>query len=254
GNSGIGKATAVDLAQRGTRVILACRYKERGESAVHDVRQESGNSEVILMILDLASLNSHLLSIGAPSGHPHQQRSHFLLTHLLLDRLKRCAPSRIVIVASNFHFFGNIDFHTIHKPVKGLWKSLKSYCNSKLANILHVGELAKWLEGTNITCYAVHPGFVQTEIGRSYPRFAFWVIRVIKLFLRDWKTGAQTIIYCATEEGIERLSGQYFVDCQPKVPWPQACDDQMAMNLWEFSEMLLGLTTSDRKGQRWSLG
>ncbi|KAG8122561.1 hypothetical protein E2320_018043 [Naja naja] len=221
GNSGIGKATAVDLAQRGARVILACRDKERGESAVHDVRQESGNSEVILMILDLASLNSC------------------------------CA--RIVIVASIFISLG---ISTSHHPQAGerVVEVLKSYCNSKLANILHVRELAKWLEGINITCYVVHPGFVQTEIGRSYPRFALWVIRVIKPFLRDWKTGAQTIIYCATEEGIERLSGQYFVDCQLKVPWPQARDDLVAENLWEFSEMLLGLTTSDRKGQRWSLG
>ncbi|ETE56897.1 Retinol dehydrogenase 11, partial [Ophiophagus hannah] len=97
-------------------------------------------------------------------------------------------------------------------------------------------------------------GFVQTEIGRSYPRFAFWVIQIIKPFLRDWESGAQTIIYCATEEGIERLSGQYFVDCQPKVPSPQAYDDVVTKNLWEFSERLLGLTTSDRKGQRWSLG
>uniref|UniRef100_A0A8C6VAA9 Dehydrogenase/reductase SDR family member 13 n=1 Tax=Naja naja TaxID=35670 RepID=A0A8C6VAA9_NAJNA len=262
GNSGIGKATAVDLAQRGTRVILACRYKERGESAVHDVRQESGNSEVILMILDLTFLASEprldILINNAGGGTSFQVNhlSHFLLTHLLLDRLKRCAPSRIVIVASNFHFFGNIDFHTIHKPVKGLWKSLKSYCNSKLANILHVGELAKWLEGTNITCYAVHPGMGLFPISSSSFLLlsAFSIPPILSfalLFLRDWKTGAQTIIYCATEEGIERLSGQYFVDCQPKVPWPQACDDQMAMNLWEFSEMLLGLTTSDRKGRPW---
>uniref|UniRef100_A0A8C6V9Y9 Uncharacterized protein n=1 Tax=Naja naja TaxID=35670 RepID=A0A8C6V9Y9_NAJNA len=272
GNSGIGKATAVDLAQRGARVILACRDKERGESAVHDLplelRLESGNSEVILMILDLASLNSvrprldmlinnagvfngDQTADGFGQSFQVNHLSHFLLTHLLLDRLKCCA--RIVIVASIFISLG---ISTSHHPQAGerVVEVLKSYCNSKLANILHVRELAKWLEGINITCYVVHPGFVQTEIGRSYPRFALWVIRVIKPFLRDWKTGAQTIIYCATEEGIERLSGQYFVDCQLKVPWPQARDDLVAENLWEFSEMLLGLTTSDRKGQRWSLG
>uniref|UniRef100_A0A670YZT9 Dehydrogenase/reductase 13 n=1 Tax=Pseudonaja textilis TaxID=8673 RepID=A0A670YZT9_PSETE len=83
---------------------------------------------------------------------------HFLLTHLLLDRLKRCAPSRIVILSSSLHIFGKIDFRTIHKPGKGLWKMLTSYNNSKLANILHARELANRLEGTNVTCYAVHPG------------------------------------------------------------------------------------------------
>uniref|UniRef100_A0A8C6VE17 Uncharacterized protein n=1 Tax=Naja naja TaxID=35670 RepID=A0A8C6VE17_NAJNA len=248
GNSGIGKATAVDLAQRGARVILACRDKERGESAVHDVRQESGNSEVILMILDLASLNSvrprldmlinnagvfngDQTADGFGQSFQVNHLSHFLLTHLLLDRLKCCA--RIVIVASIFISLG---ISTSHHPQAGerVVEVLKSYCNSKLANILHVRELAKWLEGINITCYVVHPGEWKSG-SKPLP------------FLRDWKTGAQTIIYCATEEGIERLSGQYFVDCQLKVPWPQARDDLVAENLWEFSEMLLGLTTSDRK-------
>ncbi|XP_039211116.1 dehydrogenase/reductase SDR family member 13-like [Crotalus tigris] len=281
GNVGIGKATAVDLARRGARVILACRDKARGESAVCDIRRESGNSEVILMILDLANLNSvqafaetflksePRLDIlinnagvfkagqtadGFDEAFQVNHLAHFLLTHLLLDRMKRCAPSRVVIVASNFHFFGKIDFRTIHKPGKGMWQGLQSYCNSKLANILHARELANRLEGTNVTCYAVHPGFVQTELARSYSRWVIWLSWSIKPFLRDWKTGAQTTIFCATEEGIERLSGQYFADCQPKVPWPQAHDDQMAEIFWEFSEMLLGLTTPYGKGQRQSLG
>uniref|UniRef100_A0A670YY30 Dehydrogenase/reductase 13 n=1 Tax=Pseudonaja textilis TaxID=8673 RepID=A0A670YY30_PSETE len=89
---------------------------------------------------------------------------HFLLTHLLLDRLKRCAPSRIVILSSNLHIFGKIDFQTIHKPGQGLWEMLTSYNSSKLANILHARELAKRLEGTNVTCYAVHPGEWKSDV------------------------------------------------------------------------------------------
>ncbi|XP_026580564.1 dehydrogenase/reductase SDR family member 13-like, partial [Pseudonaja textilis] len=179
---------------------------------------------------------------------------HFLLTHLLLNRLKRCAPSRIVILSSSMHIFGKIDFRTIYKPVERMWQTVRSYSNSKLANIVHVRELAKRLEGTNVTCYAVHPGLVQTENSRSHPRWVVWLLWTIKPLLRDWKTGAQTIIYCATEEGIERQSGRYFVDCRPKVPWPQARDDQVAENLWEFNEMLLGLTTSDRTMQKRHFG
>lgn len=83
---------------------------------------------------------------------------HFLLTHLLLDRLKRSAPSRVVVVASSAHWVGKIDLKNIHKPVNGYRQALLSYCNSKLANILHVRELANRLEGTNVTCYALHPG------------------------------------------------------------------------------------------------
>ncbi|XP_060541101.1 dehydrogenase/reductase SDR family member 13-like [Pantherophis guttatus] len=281
GNTGIGKATAVDLARRGARVILACRNKARGESAVYDIRRESGNSEVILMILDLGNLNSVrafvqsflkseprldilINNAGVVKGGQTiddfnqsfqvNHLAHFLLTHLLLDRLKPCAPSRVVIAASNMHFFGKIDFRTIYKPVEGMWQAVRSYSNSKLANIVHVRELANRLERTNVTCYAVHPGFVQAKITHSHPRWVAWLLRTIKPFLRDGKTGAQTIIYCATEEGIERLSGRYFVDCQPKVPSPPACDDLMAEKLWEFNEMLLGLTTSDRKGQMRRLG
>ncbi|XP_060538354.1 dehydrogenase/reductase SDR family member 13-like isoform X1 [Pantherophis guttatus] len=270
GNAGIGKATAVDLARRGARVVLACRDKARGESAVYDIRRESGNSEVILMILDLGSLNSvrafaqtflksePRLDIlinnagvfmtgqtadGFEQAFQVNHLAHFLLTHLLLDRLKRCAPSRVITVVSSMHVFGKIDFRTIHKPVKGMWNALLSYCNSKLANILHVRELANQLEGTNVTCYAIHPGAVRTEIGRSFPRWLHWSLSFMQLFSRDCDAGAQTSIYCATEEGIERLSGRYFVDCRLSEPWPQACDDQLAKKLWEFSERLVGLTT-----------
>ncbi|XP_039221487.1 dehydrogenase/reductase SDR family member 13-like isoform X1 [Crotalus tigris] len=269
GNVGIGKATAVDLARRGARVILACRDKARGESAVCDIRRESGNSEVILMILDLANLNSvrafaqtflksePRLDIlinnagvfkdgqtidGFDLGFQVNHLAHFLLTHLLLDQLKRCAPSRVVIVSSDAHLFGKIDFRTIHKPVEGMKKGTLSYCNSKLANILHTRELANRLEGTNVTCYVVHPGLVRTEVFRSFPPWVFWFLPFGQLLLRDCDAGAQTSIYCATEEGIERLSGRYFADCRPKVPWPQARDDHMARKLWEFSESLLGLT------------
>ncbi|KAM3854864.1 dehydrogenase/reductase SDR family member 13-like isoform 2-T2 [Vipera latastei] len=271
GNTGIGKATAVDLARRGARVILACRNKARGELAVYDIRRESGNSEVILMILDLANLNSvrafaqtflksePRLDIlinnagvfeagqtadGFDQAFQVNHLAHFLLTHLLLDRLKRCTPSRVVIVSSSMHYFGKIDFGTVHKPGEGKWQALQSYCNSKLANLLHARELANRLEGTNVTGYVVHPGAVRTELGRSFPRWIFWSSWFMSfMFSRDSNTGAQTSIYCATEEGIERLSGRYFVDCQVSEPWPSACDDQLAKKLWEFSERLLGLTT-----------
>ncbi|XP_032072793.1 dehydrogenase/reductase SDR family member 13-like [Thamnophis elegans] len=269
GNSGIGKATAVDLARRGARVILACRDRARGESAMYDIRRESGNSEVILMILDLGSLDSvrafaqtflesePRLDIlinnagvfqggqtadGFDQAFQVNHLAHFLLTHLLLDRLKRCAPSRIVTVVSSIHVLGKIDFRTIHRPVEGMWQALHSYSNSKLANVLQVRELANRLQGTDVTCYAVHPGAVRTEIGRSVPTWLSRSLWFMTLFSRDCQAGAQTSIYCATEEGIERLSGRYFEDCRPKVPWPQACDDQLAKKLWEFSERLLGLT------------
>uniref|UniRef100_A0A8C5RXB0 Uncharacterized protein n=1 Tax=Laticauda laticaudata TaxID=8630 RepID=A0A8C5RXB0_LATLA len=261
GNSGIGKATAVDLARRGARVILACRDKAKGESAVYDIRRvskarpflscfESGNSEVILMILDLASLNSvRAFAQSFLASEPRldilinnagvfqagqtadgfdlafqvNHLSHFLLTHLLLDQLKCCAPSRIVILSSSAHTSAKFNFGTLKKPNKWMMKGAESYCNSKLANILHARELAKRLEGTNVTCYVVHPGDVNTQ-NYSLPSL-----------VDTWFAGAQTSIHCATEEGIERLSGRDFVDCQPK----PCLGELVALNIsWERTGLL----------------
>ncbi|XP_067422014.1 dehydrogenase/reductase SDR family member 13 [Emydura macquarii macquarii] len=271
GNTGIGKMTALDLARRRARVILACRSRAKGEAAVYDIRRESGNNEVLFMSLDLASLDSvrafaetflkseprlDILINNAGVGAGGRRKDgfnlvfqvnhvgHFLLTHLLLDRLKLSAPSRVVIVASSAHQAGKIDFENLHKPVEGMLQNFQAYCNSKLANILHARELANRLEGTNVTCYAVHPGFVNSELFRYIPS---WLrplfVPISWLFFRDPTDGAQTSIYCATQEGIEMFSGRYFVDCRVRDPWPQAHDDAVAQKLWEVSERMVGLAT-----------
>ncbi|CAO2644337.1 Dehydrogenase/reductase SDR family member 13 [Lemmus lemmus] len=186
-NSGIGKMTALELARRGARVVLACRSRERGEAAVFDLRQESGNSEVIFMALDLASLASvqafataflsseprldiliHNAALGISScGRTREafnlllRVNHvgpFLLTHLLLPRLKSCAPSRVVVVSSAAHRRGRLDFTRLDCPVVGWQQELRAYADSKLANVLFARELATQLEGSGVTCYAAHPG------------------------------------------------------------------------------------------------
>lgn len=271
GNTGIGKMTAVDLARRGARVILACRSKQRGETAVYDIRKETGNMEVLFMPLDLASLKSvrsftkaflnseprlDILINNAGVGALVDDRTsdgfnmcfgvnhlgHFLLTSLLLQRLKECSPSRIVVVASKMYLVGKLDFSALYQEKKGYAQLFASYSDSKLCNILFVRELANKLEGTNVTCYSVHPGLVDTEIFRY---FKFW-IRVLlfpfaKLFYRDAENGAQTSIYCAVQEGIEQFSGQYFADCHVQEVAAHARDDAVAKKLWEVSERLAGL-------------
>ncbi|KAL8198964.1 UNVERIFIED_CONTAM: Dehydrogenase reductase SDR member 13 [Gekko kuhli] len=270
GNTGIGKETALDLARRGARIIIACRNKARAEAAIYDIRRESGNNEILFMSLDLADLgsvrafaeaflrseprldilinNAGVMSSGRSAdgfdlAFQVNHLSHFLLTHLLLDRLKCCAPSRVVVVASGAHKIGKIDFQNIHKPVPGgPVKYFLAYCNSKLANILYARELSNRMEGTSVTCYVLHPGTVNTELFRHT---SIWLkpifIPFSWLFLRDPVNGAQTTIYCATQEGIERFSGHYFANCKLREPCPQARDDAIAKKLWEFSEKLLGL-------------
>uniref|UniRef100_A0A8C0X8P9 Flotillin n=1 Tax=Castor canadensis TaxID=51338 RepID=A0A8C0X8P9_CASCN len=196
-NSGIGKMTALELARRGARVVLACRSRERGEAAAFDLRQESGNNEVIFMALDLASLASvRAFATAFLSSEPRldilihnagisscgrtreafnlllrvNHVSPFLLTHLLLPHLRMCAPSRVVVVSSAAHRRGHLDFTRLNHPVIGWRQELRAYADSKLANVLFARELATQLEGTGITCYAAHPGGC---CGSDYKQYVF---------------------------------------------------------------------------------
>ncbi|CAF90896.1 unnamed protein product [Tetraodon nigroviridis] len=273
-NTGIGKTTAIDLAKRGARVILACRSRQRGEAALADVRRESGSNQVVFMQLDLGSLKSvrsfaeaflkaeprlDLLinnagvylqgrtedGLGMMFGVNHV--GHFLLTNLLLERLKQCGPSRIVNVASTGHNAGTIDFDclTKHKAL-GLSTSFsgvfKIYCDSKLCNVLFTHELAKRLRGTQVTCYSLHPGAIRTELGRN-TNFLVKVIMVplTTFFFKNTVEGAQTSLHCALQEGIEHLSGRYFSNCTVRDVYAKAKDDADAKKLWELSERFCGL-------------
>ncbi|XP_040194468.1 dehydrogenase/reductase SDR family member 13 [Rana temporaria] len=269
GNVGIGKMTALDMAKRGARVILACRNKETAEAAAHDIRRLSGNNEVLFMKLDLASIasirsfcktfldseprldilinNAGLTAKGKTEdgfnmvfGVNHL--GHFLLTHLLLDRLKQCTPSRIVVLASNAHKMGRINFKNLN-PAGETWLEIfRTYSDSKLANVLFARELANRLQGTEVTCYAVHPGVVHTNLGRNFPSWLqVPLFPFLWLFLRTSMDGAQTSIYCSVEEDIEQYSGRYFNNCRVEQVPPHARDDAVAKKLWEVSEDLLGL-------------
>nr|XP_020033879.1 dehydrogenase/reductase SDR family member 13 [Castor canadensis] len=269
-NSGIGKMTALELARRGARVVLACRSRERGEAAAFDLRQESGNNEVIFMALDLASLASvRAFATAFLSSEPRldilihnagisscgrtreafnlllrvNHVSPFLLTHLLLPHLRMCAPSRVVVVSSAAHRRGHLDFTRLNHPVIGWRQELRAYADSKLANVLFARELATQLEGTGITCYAAHPGPVNSELFlRHVPGWLCPFLRPLAwLVLRTPGGGAQTPLYCALQEGIEPLSGRYFANCHVEEVPPAARDDQSAHRLWEASKRLAGL-------------
>ncbi|XP_066551815.1 dehydrogenase/reductase SDR family member 13-like [Amia ocellicauda] len=274
GNTGIGKATAVDLARRGARVILACRNKQRAEAAVLDIKKDSGSSAVVFMQLDLASLQSvrsfaetflkteprlDLLinnagvvdagrtvdGFGLIFGVNHL--GHFLLTCLLLERLKEGDPSRVINVSSTAHRSGQIDFDCIntHKDLglgDSFYRIMKTYGHSKLCNVLFTHELAKRLQGTNVTCYSLHPGIVKTEMGRNFNPWIKAAFEPIgRLFAVDAEAGAQTTLHCALQESIEPLSGRYFSNCAVQEVGAKARDDAVAKKLWEVSERLTGL-------------
>ncbi|XP_070686194.1 retinol dehydrogenase 13-like [Pempheris klunzingeri] len=273
GNTGIGKETAVDLARRGARVILACRDMDRGNKAADDVRRKSGNDNVIVKKLDLASLQSVrqlakdvlaseerldvLINNAGIMRCPKWQTEdgfemqfgvnhlgHFLLTNCLLDLLKKSAPSRIVTVSSLAHERGQIHFDDIHSEKD--YHPWRSYAQSKLANVLFTKELAQRLQGTGVTTYSLHPGVIRTELGRHlWPALPLWkkvVYTPLMFLIKSPTEGAQTTIYCAVEESLQNESGLYYSDCAPKTVAPQALDDEAAKKLWGLSSTMVGLT------------
>ncbi|NXC32114.1 RDH12 dehydrogenase, partial [Campylorhamphus procurvoides] len=273
-NTGIGKETARDLARRG-KVIIACRDIAKAEAAASEIRAETGNQQVIVKKLDLADTKSirefaekflgeekelHILinnagvmlcpySKTADGFEMHlgvNHLGHFLLTFLLLERLKQSAPARIVNVSSLAHHGGRIRFHDLQGE-KSYNRGL-AYCHSKLANVLFTRELARRLQGkllyfaigTKVTANALHPGSVQSELVR-HSFVMTWLWKIFSFFLKTPWEGAQTSIYCAVAEELDSVTGQYFSDCQPAYVSARGRDDETARKLWNVSCELLGI-------------
>ncbi|XP_028994436.1 dehydrogenase/reductase SDR family member 13-like [Betta splendens] len=275
GNTGIGKATALHLARRGARVVLACRNRDKAQSAIADIEQETGSTDVVYMHLDLASLksvrcfaetflktesrldllinNAGLVAdgqtedgFGIEFGVNHL--GHFLLTRLLLERLKESGRGRVVTLASMAYRWGRVDVEALAAS-KHLgtgtysWQFFQAYCNSKLCNVLFTHELAKRLNGTNVTCYCVHPGIVHTELSRNVSLWQkLFIEPVARLLFLDPEAGAQTTLHCALQEGIEPLSGRYFSCCAAQEVCARGRDDATSRRLWEVSERFCGLS------------
>jgi NAD(P)-dependent dehydrogenase (short-subunit alcohol dehydrogenase family) len=261
GNTGIGKATAAGLAQRGATVVIACRDADKGNAAAADLAATRGATDVHVMHLDLASLDSvrafaaafltkfqRLDVLVANAGVMTRKRQltadglemdfgvnhvgHFLLTELLLPQLKASAPSRIVVVSSNMHASGKLDLDDL--AMEKSWSG--AYPRSKLANILFVRALAKRLEGTGVVVNALHPGVISTELGRDY---SAPVRLMAKWFLKSPEQGARTSLYLATAPEAGDISGRYFANEREKKPGAAALDDALAERLWTSTERLL---------------
>ncbi|NXC03982.1 RDH12 dehydrogenase, partial [Orthonyx spaldingii] len=267
-NTGIGKETARGLAQRG-KVIIACRDIAKAEAAASEIRAETGNQQVIVKKLDLADTKSirefaekflaeekelHILinnagvmlcaySKTADGFEMHlgvNHLGHFLLTFLLLERLKQSAPARIINVSSLAHHGGRIRFHDLHGEKS--YNCGLAYCHSKLANVLFTRELARRLQGKfqEFTVNALHPGSVYSELVR-HSFVMTWLWKIFSFFLKTPCEGAQTSIYCAVAEELDSVTGQYFSDCRPAYVSPRGRDDATAKKLWSVSCELLGI-------------
>lgn len=260
-NTGIGKVTASALAAQGSHVFIACRSPERASTAIAEIRAEAGSELVEALALDLSDFASvracaaaflerglplHLLINNAGlAGHRGFTKSgfelafgvnhmgHFLLTQLLLDRLRESAPARVVTVASASHYSARaIDFDAVRKPTRSS-SGVPEYGVSKLANVLFSAELARRLAGSGVTTYSLHPGVVASDIWRSLP----WPVRPIaKAFMLSNEEGARTTLYCATSEQAAGETGLYYDKARVKAPSPLAQDRALAARLWAQSE------------------
>ena len=260
-SSGVGRVTAGELASRGYKVFLACRSKEKTQPVIDAIGKRTGDaSRAEFLPLDLGDLDSvracardflarglplHLLINNAGlAGARGMTKSgfevtfgvchvgHFLLTTLLLDKLKASAPARIVNVSSKAHLRANgFSFEIIRRP--GTGTVLLEYSQAKLANVLFTKELARRLQGTGVTAYALHPGVVATDVWRQIPSVLAWLL---KLTMISEEEGAKTTLFCATDPNIASESGQYYDKCK-RIPNALLADDAaLATRLWEESE------------------
>jgi retinol dehydrogenase-12 len=266
-NTGIGKITARELARGGAHVLLACRSPDKTAAVIDEIKRETGNQRVEYIHLDLADLASvracaeailardlpihGLINNAGQAGHRGRTKDgfeltwginhlgHYLFTRLLLDRIKQAGRARIVNVASASHYNAKgVDWDALNKPTRSV-TGMHEYAVSKLSNVLFTKELARRLEGTGVTTYAVHPGVVATDIWRRLPRPLRWVAK--KLMISP-EQGAESSLRCATAPELASQTGRYYdVGGKEAAPNPLADDVELARTLWIKSAEWTGL-------------
>src|SRR5580700_8504100 len=271
--SGIGKATAAELARQGAQVILVGRDRARGDATVAELatagplppRLEladlSAMAQVRALAERLAALDRIDVLVNNAGLVAGQRRvtadgyeevfavnhlAPFLLTTLLLPKLTASAPARVITVTSDAHTSAHLDLDN-PQPVDG-WESWRAYSNSKLANILFTRELARRLEGTGVTANCAHPGVVRTRFGREARLPLRLGLTLARPFLLSPERGASTIVYLATSPEMATATGGYYVKKQRREPSAAARDDDTARRLWQLSEELTGLTPARPAG------
>jgi retinol dehydrogenase 14 len=266
-SSGIGRHTALGLARAGVRVVMVGRDRDRTEAARHFVIEGSGSDRVAIALADFSSLaqvrrladevlaadsrldllvnNAGLMSPryrfsfdGLELTFAVNHLAPFLLTNLLLERLKASSPARIVTVASEAHRGQRLNLGTLGRPHD--WTMLRAYGRSKLCNILFTRELAARLAGSGVVTACLHPGVVATAIGQR-GGLTELVWRLMKPFMRSPEKGAETSLFLATAPDPEQFHGGYVIGKALARPDRAALDSGLARRLWEESARLVGL-------------
>lgn len=266
-NAGIGKVTARELAKTGATIIMVCRSQERGGKALAEVKSASGNEQVHLMLCDLSSqasirtlaneflqrferldvlvnnagavFNKRIESVdGYEMTFALNHMGYFLLTKLLLERLKASAPSRIVNVSSMAHQVPQVSFDDLQRTRN--YRLFNVYGETKLMNILFTYELARRLEGTGVTVNALHPGFVRTNFGRSTTGLlGKLMMPIVQLMAINEDKGAETSIYLASSPEVEGVTGKYWDEKKAISSIDHSYDEAIQKRLWDVSEAMI---------------
>lgn len=244
-NTGIGRANAIALAERGLgRLIIAARSQERTEPVLAEVRAKNPAGTVEFVALDLSDLSAvqraansilekditidALINNAGVAGVQGQTKDgfelafgtnhvgHYLWTEKLLPLVQRATQGRVVIVASRGHFRAKngIDWDAVRKT-SATFSAFPEYCVSKLANVLHASELARRLQDTRVTTYSLHPGGVASDIWKR--RMGALAV-LLRPFLITNEEGAKTQLHCETADALADESGLYYDNERPKKP------------------------------------
>ena len=269
--SGIGRATALGLARMGADLAITGRDRVRTEDAAQEIRA-SGAGRVDLYIADLSSqrevrelaekvlqslsrihvlINNvggyfdtrHVSAEGLERTFALNHLAPFLLTNLLLEKLKQSASARVVTVSSNAQATGRIDFSDLQGERS--YSGARAYSQSKLANVLFSYELARRLKGTSVTANALHPGVVSTSFGAEDPATVQRIfLPFLRPFMKSPAQGAATSIHLASAPELGQVTGQYFANRHPKKSSERSYDQAAAAQLWQVSADLVGLATA----------
>jgi NAD(P)-dependent dehydrogenase (short-subunit alcohol dehydrogenase family) len=267
--NGIGLAAARMLAAQGARVAIVGRSATRTEHAARSISAAGNSLDVDTFLADLASQASvrrlaaevlerytrlDVLINNAGAMYATRQRTAegieltwalnhlapFLLTTLLLERLKASAPARIITTASDAHQGYHIPFDDLGADRS--YRALSRYGESKLANILFTRELARRLEGSGVTANCLHPGLVATGFNHNNGLIRSLAMTVLGVLSRNPEQGAATLVWLAASPELAGVSGGYFFDLRQKAPSAAAEDGEAGRRLWQISEKQCGIS------------
>ncbi len=263
--SGIGRATAVEFAKRGARLLLVGRNEARSQETLAAIRAIAPKCDAEVIRGDFATqaevrrvgeelakrvdaldllINNHGVTMmrreltpdGFESTFAINHLGYFHLTGLLLPKLRKTPGARIVSVASEAHRFGALELGDLQSEKK--FSAMRVYGKSKSANIHFTRELARRYGSPQLTINCVHPGGVSTNLGAGQGPWLDVLHKVVMLFMKTPEQGAQTSIFAATSPDVAGKNGAYYSDCKLKEPAAHCRDEKTARELWAVSERM----------------